>query len=822
MGRLSLRFVALGYLALILVGPLFMMVWRTVEDLDGAWGAISAPETIEAFKLTLFVAAIAVVVNTVFGIVCALVIVRGNIPGRGLLNAFIDLPLALSPVIVGFSLVVLYGVNGWFGWFQNNGYEILFATPSIVLSTIFVTLPFVAREVVPTLREIGTEQEQAAQTLGASGLADLLAHHAPGDPVGRRLRRRAHRGARDRRVRGGGRGVGQHRRRDADGDAQGRGRLPVRVRQLRTRLRHLLRARGDGDHHPDRDDLPPTEREQALMSISVRRVTKRFDEYVALDDVSVEVATGSLTALLGPSGSGKSTLLRIIAGLETADQGSVFIDGKDVTGRRPQERGVGFVFQHYAAFKHMTVYDNIAFGLKIRKRPKAEIAERVDQLLKLVQLEGLCEALPAQLSGGQRQRMGLARALAIDPAVLLLDEPFGALDARVRAELRDWLRRLHDETHTTTVIVTHDQEEAMDVADQITLMNHARIEQVGSPTELYDTPATEFVMSFVGRANRLGDAWVRPHELKILLDPSDGAIEAIVERDHALRVRREGRAGDRRRRAAGRAAHPRTARRARGRARTDRLGASSTRSVCSHRREACLGLGPHSARRRRPRALDEVCERRPLEHVAHRAAKLEPGLTERRGRAGVGEILRPLPADACDRPLDGSDHIGDRDLRRWAPKRVAAFDATLARHELRVAKLEEDVLEELLRDGLRGRDALALDEPVRGGELEHGPERVIDLGGDPHGASVTRPRRRSGVAGERLEAVDQTGECRERLGHRFGRCEVHPGLGKRLERIAGAARAKEGEVALRGHGVALEDTSASACAPEMPVAYWKT
>jgi sulfate/thiosulfate transport system ATP-binding protein len=266
------------------------------------------------------------------------------------------------------------------------------------------------------------------------------------------------------------------------------------------------------------------------MSISVRQVTKSFDEYVALDDVSVEVATGSLTALLGPSGSGKSTLLRIIAGLETPDQGSVFIDGKNVTGRRPQERGVGFVFQHYAAFKHMTVYGNIAFGLKIRKRPKAEIAERVNQLLKLVQLEGLAKRYPAQLSGGQRQRMGLARALAIDPAVLLLDEPFGALDARVRAELREWLRRLHDETHTTTVIVTHDQEEAMDVADQITLMNHARIEQVGSPIELYDTPETEFVMSFVGQANRLGDTWVRPHELKILLHPTEGAIEAMVER----------------------------------------------------------------------------------------------------------------------------------------------------------------------------------------------------------------------------------------------------------------------------------------------------
>ena len=194
------------------------------------------------------------------------------------------------------------------------------------------------------------------------------------------------------------------------------------------------------------------------MSISARNISKRFGEFVALDDVSVEVETGSLTALLGPSGSGKSTLLRCIAGLETPDSGSVFIADANVTGRSPQERGVGFVFQHYAAFKHMTVYDNVAFGLTIRKRPKAEIQRRVGELLELVQLEGLAKRYPAQLSGGQRQRMGLARALAVDPEVLLLDEPFGALDARVRTELRQWLRRLHDETHTTTVIVTHDQE----------------------------------------------------------------------------------------------------------------------------------------------------------------------------------------------------------------------------------------------------------------------------------------------------------------------------------------------------------------------------
>jgi len=266
------------------------------------------------------------------------------------------------------------------------------------------------------------------------------------------------------------------------------------------------------------------------MSISIRHITKRFDDFVALDDVSVDVGKGSLTALLGPSGSGKSTLLRIVAGLEAADHGAVFIDGQDVTARPPQKRGVGFVFQHYAAFKHMTVHDNIAFGLAIRKRPKAEIAERVNQLLRLVQLEGLAKRYPSQLSGGQRQRMGLARALAIDPAVLLLDEPFGALDARVRAELRDWLRRLHDETHTTTVIVTHDQEEAMEVADQVAVMSEGQIEQVGTPREVYERPENEFVMTFVGQAHRIGDAFVRPHDLEVTLEPNGATREVMVER----------------------------------------------------------------------------------------------------------------------------------------------------------------------------------------------------------------------------------------------------------------------------------------------------
>jgi sulfate/thiosulfate transport system ATP-binding protein len=266
------------------------------------------------------------------------------------------------------------------------------------------------------------------------------------------------------------------------------------------------------------------------MAIAAESVTKRFGDFTALDGVSVEVPTGSLTALLGPSGSGKSTLLRVISGLERPDAGRVLIEGADMTRRPPQQRGVGFVFQHYAAFKHMTVWDNVAFGLKVRKRPRAEIRDRVGELLDLVQLAGFATRYPAQLSGGQRQRMALARALAVEPTVLLLDEPFGALDARVRKELRAWLRRLHEDVHVTTIFVTHDQEEAMEIADQIVLMNAGRVEQVGGPRDLYEEPANEFVMSFVGPVSRLGESFIRPHDLEIALEENGETNEATVER----------------------------------------------------------------------------------------------------------------------------------------------------------------------------------------------------------------------------------------------------------------------------------------------------
>ncbi|OBH86526.1 sulfate ABC transporter ATP-binding protein [Mycobacterium scrofulaceum] len=277
-------------------------------------------------------------------------------------------------------------------------------------------------------------------------------------------------------------------------------------------------------------------------AITVHDAYKRYGDFVALDHVDFVVPTGSLTALLGPSGSGKSTLLRTIAGLDQPDSGTVTIHGRDVTHVPPQRRGIGFVFQHYAAFKHLTVRDNVAYGLKIRKRPKAEIKEKVDYLLEVVGLSGFHRRYPNQLSGGQRQRMALARALAVDPQVLLLDEPFGALDAKVREDLRAWLRRLHDEVHVTTVLVTHDQTEALDVADRIAVLNKGRIEQVGSPSDVYDSPSNPFVMSFLGAVSELNGALVRPHDIRVGRNPemaiaggdgsaaSVGVVAATVDR----------------------------------------------------------------------------------------------------------------------------------------------------------------------------------------------------------------------------------------------------------------------------------------------------
>lgn len=309
------------------------------------------------------------------------------------------------------------------------------------------------------------------------------------------------------------------------------------------------------------------------MSIRIHQINKRFKDFIAVDNVSLDLPEGQLTALLGPSGSGKTTLLRIIAGLEQADSGSIEFHGEDQTHQHVSERGVGFVFQHYALFKHMTVFENVAYGLTVRPRKlrpsKETIRKKVMDLLELVQLDWTAHRFPSQLSGGQRQRIALARALAVEPKVLLLDEPFGALDAKVRAELRSWLRRLHDEIHVTSVFVTHDQEEALEVADRIVVMNHGRVEQEGSPEEVYDHPTNPFVYQFLGKVNlfharvdqgqtQIGElqlatphlsdaasqdglAYIRPHEIELRADNSAGdglhaVIETVTVIGHTVRV----------------------------------------------------------------------------------------------------------------------------------------------------------------------------------------------------------------------------------------------------------------------------------------------
>ncbi len=272
------------------------------------------------------------------------------------------------------------------------------------------------------------------------------------------------------------------------------------------------------------------------MSIALDHITRRYGDFTAVDDVSLTVESGELVALLGPSGSGKTTLLRIIAGLESADTGNVRFHGEDATDRHARERQVGFVFQHYALFGHMTIFENVAFGLRVKPRrerlPEARIRAKVGELLELVQLAPFATRFPRELSGGQRQRIALARALAVEPRVLLLDEPFGALDARVRQELRRWLRRLHDEVHVTSVFVTHDQEEALEVADRIVVLNHGRIEQVGTPEEVYDAPASAFVREFLGHVNRLpageGATLARPHEIDVSTAPREAAYAATL------------------------------------------------------------------------------------------------------------------------------------------------------------------------------------------------------------------------------------------------------------------------------------------------------
>jgi len=584
--RWSLTALALAVMAVLVVVPVVNVFYEALSNGPRAyWEAITGDEdTRSAILLTLKVAPAAVLANLIFGLAAAWAIARFRFPGRTLMTAMIDLPFAVSPVVAGLILVLIFGRHGYLGaWLQEHGIQIIFNTPGLILATAFVTFPFVARELIPLMEAIGSEEEVAAVSLGARawtlfrritlpnvkwgilyglilcnaramgefGAVYVVSGHIAGqtDTMSLRVEKLfqeydlpgsfalasllcflalvtlAIKTTLEWQTRT---EIESRKRENASDAAAARPSSATRL--------HLVRPK------PARPaDTPvPAEEEKARVGISIRNVTKRFGSFVALDGIDLEVPEGGLLALLGPSGSGKTTLLRIIAGLEQPDDGAILYREEDATYRSARDRNVGFVFQHYALFRHMSVFENVAFGLRVRKWPEDRIRARVDELLRLIQLEGLGKQAPAQLSGGQRQRVALARALAAQPKVLLLDEPFGALDAKVRQELRQWLRKLHDEIHVTSVFVTHDQEEAFEVADQVVVMNRGRIEQVGAPQDVFEHPANDFVMDFLGNVNvfhgrveggravlgtfavehdgtegQAVKAYVRPHELDV-------------------------------------------------------------------------------------------------------------------------------------------------------------------------------------------------------------------------------------------------------------------------------------------------------------------
>jgi sulfate/thiosulfate transport system ATP-binding protein len=549
---------------------------------------IGDSDTLSAIRLTLLVAPIAVAMNIVFGVAAAWAIARFRFPGRGVLTALVDLPFAVSPVVAGLILVLIFGLQGYLGaWLREVGVKIIFNWPGLVLATAFVTFPFVARELIPLMEAIGSEEEVAGVSLGGrgwqifrritlpnikwgllygiilcnaramgefgavyvvsgriTGQTDTLPlrveklfqeYNMPGAfaaasllsslalvtlaiKTGLEWKTRRDLEAR----------VREATQQDeepvlseaveaangpdaAESEQSATG--PATVQRTAPQHVRLLRAVPPLDRRPENG---VDARAEGQVGISVQNVTKRFGDFVALDNVSVDVPHGALVALLGPSGSGKTTLLRIISGLETADSGSILYEDQDATDRSPRDRNVGFVFQHYALFRHMTVFENIAFPLRVRKWKRADIERRVKELLRLIQLESLGNQVPSQLSGGQRQRVALARALAAAPKVLLLDEPFGALDAKVRQELRQWLRRLHDEIHVTSVFVTHDQEEAFEVADRVVVIGnvnvfHGRVEDGRALLHGFEVDYPDYPH----REAKPATVYVRPHELEI-------------------------------------------------------------------------------------------------------------------------------------------------------------------------------------------------------------------------------------------------------------------------------------------------------------------
>ncbi len=500
--RLCLIGIAIAFLALFLMLPLVSVFAEGLSKGIEAYGqAIAEPDALAAIRLTLLVAAISVPLNIIFGIAAAWAIAKFDFPGKSLLTTFIDLPFSVSPVVAGLIYVLLFGAHGWLGpWLRANDIQIIFAVPGIVLATIFVTFPFVARELIPLMSEQGRDDEEAALSLGASGWQTFWRVTLPNMQVGRcstaccsATRARWGSSARCRWCRA----ISAARPTRCRCMSRSSTTSINFVGRLCRRLAARAAGAGDAGSQIDRRMAlrPPSRRRRTL--INVQGISKRFGAFKALKNIDLEVRDGEFLALLGPSGSGKTTLLRIIAGLEFPDAGRLDFHGQDVTGLKVADRKVGFVFQHYALFKHMTIAENVGFGLSVRSRkhrpPRAKIKARAEELLELVQLGDLGGRYPAQLSGGQRQRVALARALAVEPQLLLLDEPFGALDAKVRKELRRWLRQLHGQMGLTSIFVTHDQEEALELADRVVVMDHGVIEQIGTPEEIYMTPGSRFV-----------------------------------------------------------------------------------------------------------------------------------------------------------------------------------------------------------------------------------------------------------------------------------------------------------------------------------------
>ena len=512
------------FLFVMLILPLsYVMYTAFSKGIKVFLAAVTDKYALHSIKLTIEVSLIAVVCNTFFGIFASWLITKFQFKGKKIISTLIDLPLTVSPIIAGLIYVLTFGRQSFiYPYLKAMGVRIIFAVPGIVLATIFVTFPFISRELIPVLTSQGTDEEEAAALMGANGwtifwkvtfphikwpllygivlctaramgefgAVSVLSGHLRGRtntmPLYIELLYQGY---------------------DFTG-AFAVSAILVLMAVIILVLRSVLeykgqqaaRAAGRIETHYNRkaEQIMAELQQDTEKYVELRNINKTYGTFKASNNINLGIEKGKLIALLGPSGSGKTTILRMIAGLETADSGDIIIDGKVVNDVPASKRGIGFVFQNYALFRYMTVYDNIAFGLKVNKWKKSDIKKRVDELIELVGLSGMAKRYPSQLSGGQRQRVAFARALAPNPELLLLDEPFAAIDAKVRQELRSWLRDMITKVGITSIFVTHDQDEAIEVADEIIVTNKGHIEQIGTPRQIYREPETAFMAEFMG------------------------------------------------------------------------------------------------------------------------------------------------------------------------------------------------------------------------------------------------------------------------------------------------------------------------------------